>query len=226
MLVVVVSPVPTCSFQRLLEWPEDRFSWAVEKGIAVAAFMGKLSKAASSAVKTIVDEASMPNSLKSIPMVVLGGSDQATGAANKQAAAHSGEQLFYHNGLLLRVVQGCVLKKSSDASNEEAAATARMAGEGWSVIDFGDQDMVQRKIVGHEMRGLRLVTECSTLVRLPWGVRCVAVVLRLMVAPPLRRVSSCTTTGCVPSVPKLRPHGDHRRCAPSSLVWLTTPATV
>mgnify|MGYP000197208485 CR=1 FL=1 len=156
--------------------------------MAVAAFMGKLSKAASAAVKTIVDEASLPNSLKSIPMVVLQHAEEggATGDDGASAAPASlpSEHLYFHQGLLLRVVQGAStsLLGSSSAAGAGASGAAtpgRRGGagpsftgasgsgsvEGWRVLDFGGPDMVQRKVVGHEMRGLRIMTECSALVR-------------------------------------------------------------
>lgn len=143
-------------YQRLLEWPERTFAGAVERGIAVSAFMGKFESVAMEAVRLIVDEQAIPTRLKSLPPVSMeGGGD---------------EQVYFFKGLLLRVAVG---GGAADARLAEEAGTdsvgiGGIGAGGWLPIKPHGEDITARRIAGHELRGLQCVQRASEQLYREW----------------------------------------------------------
>jgi tetratricopeptide (TPR) repeat protein len=152
-------------YQRLLERPEASVAGAAAKAVALAAFAGRFAAAAGAAAGRIAEELGLPPHLRSIPPM---------GAAEGQGQqGGSAEEVFYHRGIFLRVSQqqqpagrsgfGLLLGNGGGAGAADAPA---------SPADYvslpSSAEVIQRKVAGHELRGVTLLAEAAAAALQEW----------------------------------------------------------
>jgi hypothetical protein len=135
-------------FQRLLERPEFRFSHAAAKAVATSSYLGLFASVASEAAAVLVEERGLPPQYRTLPPMDLGGH-----STDKDGQR---DDVYFYRGVLLRFAES---PGSGATELASAAAYASLASSA---------DVVQRKVAGHELRGLRMVQDASVTLFRDW----------------------------------------------------------
>ncbi|KAA0172073.1 hypothetical protein FNF28_00390 [Cafeteria roenbergensis] len=158
------------AWQQTLEMPEWTFSQAARKATAKAALLGRFARAAAKAADTVVCELGLPVELRSIaPMAAADDDDDdddddnddddgSVGARDAQGADRSPVgSAFYHDGLILKVAETPAGEGSDDDRSPAAFARAGC-----------NASSVERRVMGNELRGQRIVHLAATEVFRDW----------------------------------------------------------